>query len=382
MKILIAPDSFKGSLTAKEVATSIKRGIENVSKESVKTVSLPLADGGEGTMFNLVESTNGYIHNTLVSNPLGKEIKASYGITGDGTKAIIELASASGLQTLKDEELDPCITSTYGTGELILDALEKGIRSFIICLGGSATNDCGVGLLKAIGYQFFDKDGKEIDSGGASLSKLKMIDDSNIDKRIKQSEIQVAFDVTNPLVGKNGASNVFGPQKGASKKTVAILDKALFQFAKCVEKYNGKKVYNLKGGGAAGGTAAGLYGLLDVELKSGFEIVKETLDLNELFEKEKFDLVFTGEGKIDNQTAYGKTISGVVKLSKYYNVNTIAIVGSIENNLCELYNQGLTAAFSIVNAPMSLENSMKEAKHLIYYQSMQVFRLISNLKKV
>src|SRR5699024_4352271 len=197
--------------------------------------------------------------------------------------------------------------------------------------------------------QFFDKDGKEIDSGGASLSKLKMIDDSNIDKRIKQSEIQVAFDVTNPLVGKNGASNVFGPQKGASKKTVAILDKALFQFAKCVEKYNGKKVYNLKGGGAAGGTAAGLYGLLDVELKSGFEIVKETLDLNELFEKEKFDLVFTGEGKIDNQTAYGKTISGVVKLSKYYNVNTIAIVGSIENNLrSEEHTSELQSRFDLV----------------------------------
>src|SRR5699024_6335938 len=218
MRILIAPDSFKGSLTAKEVIEEIKRGIETVFHKRENVFSLPLADGGEGTIDSLIDATNGTIHKAVVLNPIGTRITAKYGITGDKKKAIIELATASGLHTLNSTDLNQCAASTYGTGQLILNALDKGIRSFIICLVGSATNDCGSGLLTALGYKFLDANNEELDYGGVELIKLNTIDDSEVDYRLKESEIQVAFDVTNPLVGSNGASVVYGPQKGASDK--------------------------------------------------------------------------------------------------------------------------------------------------------------------
>ncbi|MFS0821662.1 glycerate kinase [Bacillus sp. 1P02SD] len=381
MKILIAPDSFKGSLTANQVAEAMREGIHSVSPET-EVVIVPLADGGEGTVNSLMESTNGYFRNLEVYNPIGNKVNAQYGITGDSKTAVIELASASGLQTLPKNELDPAKASTFGSGQLILDALEIGIRSFIICLGGSATNDGGTGILRALGFRFLDSLGKELEPGGLALNRLHTIDESNVDERVRNSRFQVACDVDSPLIGPKGASFIFGPQKGALPEMAQKLDVSLSNFAERVYLHNGRRVHNLPGGGAAGGTSAGLYALLNAELAPGFEIVKKSLKLNMLFEKERFDLVLTGEGRIDHQTASGKVISSLASLAKIYNVETIAIAGAVEDGLEVLHERGLTAAFSILDGPKSLEQAIENSFFLIKKQSEQIYRLLKVRKNL
>lgn len=375
MKILIAPDSFKGSVSAKEAAQAMKKGVHKV-QPNADIHMVPMADGGEGTMIGLVEATGGTIHEVGVQDPFGRYRIGQYGVTGDGQTAIIELASASGLHTLTTEERDPKSASTYGSGQLVRDALKQGLRSFIICLGGSATNDAGSGLLKALGFQFLDAEGNELDPGGLQLKNLASIRTANVDQRVKQSSFQVACDVNNPFVGSNGASAVFGPQKGANQEIVEQLDGALKNFADVIEKQTNQLIHQMPGAGAAGGTAGGLLALFDAELKPGIKLVIETLQFERLFQHHHFDLLLTGEGKIDGQTASGKVVAGLAEQAKAYRVPTVALAGAVEGDLAPLYQKGLTTAFSIIDRPMTLEEAIANSPLFIEQQTERIFRLI------
>lgn len=376
MKILIAPDKFKGSLSAFEVADNIEKGILKVFPKAI-VVKVPMADGGEGTVESLVDATGGKIIKTNVKDPLFRDIESFYGILGDGKTAVIEMAAASGLYLLKDYERNPMITTTYGTGQLIKDALDRGCRRFIIAIGGSATNDGGAGMATALGVKFYDKDGREIGLGGGELSKIYSIDTSNLDERLKECEFIVACDVANPLIGENGASRVYGPQKGATKEMVEVLDKNLEHYGKLLEKYFNKKIIDVPGSGAAGGLGAGLMAFLNAQLKNGIEIIIETLKLEEKIKEA--DIVISGEGKIDFQTAFGKTISGIAKLCKKHNKPLIVIAGTVED-IENLYEIGVSSIFSIVEKPMSLEDAIKNAPTLLEKSAERIFRLIKAIK--
>ncbi|WP_010530107.1 glycerate kinase [Lentibacillus jeotgali] len=376
MKVLIAPDSFKGSITAREAALTMQQGIRKV-RTGADIELIPMADGGEGTMVGLVETTGGSYYEVEVEDPLGRSVMTQYGLTGDDGTAVIELSLASGLNTLTEDEFDPCSASTYGTGQLIMHALNEGVRKFIICLGGSATNDGGSGILKALGYQFLDENGNRIKSGGISLKDLHVIDDSHVTPKTREAFFQIACDVNNPFVGSNGATAIFGPQKGATSKMVKELDEAMEIFANRIEQKTGQSIHQVQGAGAAGGTAGGLLGLLNAELKPGIQLVMEAVQFEELIQRETFDLLLTGEGKIDGQTASGKVVAGLAEVAKRYNLPTIALAGSVEGDLTTLYEKGLSAVFSITNGPMSLQDSMKEGRKLIEKQTEQIFRLLS-----
>ncbi|ADD02705.1 glycerate kinase [Thermoanaerobacter italicus Ab9] len=376
VKILIAPDKFKESLSALKVADSIEKGILKVFPKVV-IEKVPLADGGEGTVESLVNATGGKIIKTNVKDPLFRDIESFYGILGDGETAVIEMAAASGLYLLKDYERNPMITTTYGTGQLIKDALDKGCRNFIIAVGGSATNDGGAGMATALGVKFYDKDGREIGLGGGALSKIYSIDTSNLDYRLKECRFIVACDVANPLIGENGASRVYGPQKGATKEMVKVLDKNLEHYGKLLEKYFNKRIIDVPGSGAAGGLGAGLMAFLNAQLKSGIEIIIEALKLEEKIKEA--DIVISGEGKVDFQTAFGKTISGIAKLCKKHNKPLIVIAGTVED-IEKLYEIGVSSVFSIMEKPMSLEDAIKNAPTLLEKSAERIFRLIKVIK--
>lgn len=372
MKIVIAPDSYKGSLTALEVANSIENGIRMVFNDSI-VEKIPMADGGEGTVQSLVDSTGGKIIYVTAKGPLLKEVNAFYGILGDGKTAVIEMAAASGLPLISKEERNPLLTTTYGTGELIKDALDKGCRNIIIGLGGSATNDGGLGMAKALGVSFLDEKGNDIGEGGGALNKLTSIDISNLDFRIKKCNITAACDVNNPLCGPEGASNVFGPQKGADENMIEVLDKNLTNYAEVIKKDLYIDIINTPGAGAAGGLGAGLIALLNAKIKRGIDIV---IDITNLEEKIKdADLVFTGEGMIDFQTAFGKTPFGVAKIAKKYNIPVIAIAGGIGKDAESLYDKGFDSIFPIVDSPMSLDKAMKDGKALIERTAERIMRV-------
>ncbi|MDP9750736.1 glycerate kinase [Thermoanaerobacter pentosaceus] len=376
MKILIVPDKFKESLSALKVADSIEKGILKVFPK-VGIEKVPMADGGEGTVESLVNATGGKIIKTNVKDPLFRDIESFYGILGDGETAVIEMAAASGLYLLKDYERNPMITTTYGTGQLIKDALDKGCRNFIIAVGGSATNDGGAGMATALGVKFYDKDGREIGLGGGALSKIYSIDTSNLDYRLKECRFIVACDVANPLIGENGASRVYGLQKGATKEMVKVLDKNLEHYGKLLEKYFNKRIIDVPGSGAAGGLGAGLMAFLNAQLKSGIEIIIEALKLEEKIKEA--DIVISGEGKVDFQTAFGKTISGIAKLCKKHNKPLIVIAGTVED-IEKLYEIGVSSVFSIMEKPMSLEDAIKNAPTLLEKSAERIFRLIKVIK--
>lgn len=375
MKVLIAPDSFKGSIDALSAAQAIERGILTVDPET-KTFLLPMADGGEGTMINLVQATKGTVVEVNSIDPLSRPLQSSYGITGDGKTAIIELATSSGIDLLKQEELNPLHTTTYGTGLLIKDAIEKGIKHFIVCLGGSATNDAGIGLLQALGYQFLDKNGVDIPLGTEHIHKIESIDESNVMPQIHDVKFEIACDVTNPFVGKQGASYIFGPQKGATPEIVERLDQSFIHFADVIKSFNGKEICNIEGAGAAGGTAGGMLAFLNAELKRGIELVVDFVNFKDIIEENEIDLIITGEGKIDGQTFGGKVISGIAQIAKSYQIPVIAIGGTVEMPLSALHEQGLTAAISIANGPITLEEAMNNGDKLIEQQTEQIFRAL------
>ena len=373
MKIVIAPDSFKDCLTSPDVAKFIEIGIRKVFPDaSIK--SLPLADGGEGTVVTLVTATNGKIFYKKVHDPLKREIFAHFGVLGDGETAVIEMASASGIELLKENERNPWETTSYGTGELIKHALDEGCRKIIIGIGGSATNDAGTGMLQALGLQFLNANKREIEPGGGALKELASIKTDKLDQRLKQSKIIIACDVLNPLLGKTGASIVYGPQKGADSNMVVQLDSNLKHFADVVRQQHGISVENIPGSGAAGGLGAGILAFLPSEIKPGFDIVKEVVELEK--HMQDTDLVITAEGKIDSQTAYGKTCAGVAGIAGKNNIPVIAFAGIVENGINELYKIGFRAIIPITNKPMSKDESIKKAGELLIMAVEQAMRLI------
>jgi len=361
VKIVIAPDSFKGSLSAGEVAAAIEEGVRKVfPKAEIRKV--PLADGGEGTVRALVEATGGKIKEVEVTGPLGEKVKANYGILGDEKTAVIEMATASGLPLVPPRKRDPSRTTTYGTGELIKAALQEGCREFIVGIGGSATTDGGAGMAQALGAKLLDEKGQDIGFGGGELKKLERIDLAHFDRRIKESKVTVASDVDNPLWGEKGAARVYGPQKGATPEMVEELDKALRHFAEIIKRDLHKDVANIPGAGAAGGLGAGLMAFLEANLRPGIDIVMEVMKL----EKNILDadLVITGEGKMDKQTIYGKAPYGVAKLAGRHKKKVIGICGMLGEGAEILYQHGFQALFPNRIDSMSREEAMQRAKEL------------------
>ena len=379
MKIVIAPDSFKGSLTALQVAGAIEVGLRRVFPDAA-IEKVPMADGGEGTVQSLVDATGGEILTTQVVDPLSNSIEAEYGVLGDGVTAVIEMAAASGLTLVPLDKRDPRITTTYGTGELIQAALAHGCRKLIIGIGGSATNDGGAGMAQALGAKLLTTSGKQIEPGGGSLATLSSIDLSELDPRIAETETVVACDVNNPLTGKQGASHVYGPQKGATSEMIEVLDANLAHFDKTVQRDLSKSVGNVPGAGAAGGLGAGLMAFLDASLKSGIEIVTEAIQLSKRFSDA--DLVITGEGQINFQTVFGKTPVGVAKVAKTHNLPVIAIAGSIADDSNGVYDAGIDAMVDIVPEPMSLETAIENATTLIETAAERAGRMVATGMKI
>ena len=369
MKIVVAPDSFKGSLTALEVADAIKEGIRRVMPEA-EIDEVPMADGGEGTVQALVDATAGQMITEEVCDPLGNQIQADFGILGDGKTAVIEMAAASGLPLVPEDKRNPMLTTTYGTGELIQVALERGCRKLIVGIGGSATVDGGAGMAQALGARLLDKDGNEIPRGGGGVELLDRIDVSQLDARVyagrdarAPATTVVACDVDNPLVGPRGGPEVYGPQKGATPEMVKKLDRYLDRYADIIKRDLGADVKEAPGAGAAGGLGAGLMAFLNAELRSGIDIVIEASGLEQHLEGA--DLVITGEGMIDRQTIYGKTPIGVAKSAKKSGIPVIGIAGGIGDDASVVYENGIDALMSIVSYPMSLEIAMERAQDLV-----------------
>ena len=363
MKFVLAPDSFKESMTAREACDAMERGIKKVIKDA-ECIKVPMADGGEGTVEALVMSTEGKLVETFVTPPIGKEKeKASYGLLGDGSKAIIEMASASGIQLVKREERNPLIATTFGTGELILDAIKNGAKHILIGIGGSATNDGGAGMIQALGGHLLDSDGNELPFGGLALSKLNKIDLSNLNESLKGVTFEIACDVNNPLIGEKGASRIFGPQKGATEEMIVALDKALENYANVIKKDLGKDVAHIEGAGAAGGLGAALLAFLNAKLLRGIDLIIKHTELEEKIKGA--DFVFTGEGGIDSQTIFGKTPMGVALAAKRHGVKTIAFAGKVEDGSENLYDVGITSIFGILRGVTSLDEALKDgAKNL------------------
>ena len=374
MKFVLAPDSFKESLTAKEVADAMEVGIKKIFKDA-ECVKVPMADGGEGTVQSLVDATDGKIYEVVVTGPLGNKVNAKYGILGDGQTAVIEMAEASGIHYVKKEDRNPLITTTFGTGELIKSALDKGVKKIIIGIGGSATNDGGAGMLQALGAKLLDKDNKEIPFGGGGLSELVKINLDDFDKRIKEVEIEVACDVSNTLTGKEGASAVFGPQKGATEEIIKILDENLHHYADIVNKTIGKDMENQKGSGAAGGLGFALLAFCDGKLNRGIDIVIKYADLSEKMKGASY--VITGEGSIDSQTRFGKTPFGVSQVAKQYDIPVIGIAGNVGEGIDELYDLGFDSILSIMPGVMTLDKALSNAKENIENTLENVARLLS-----
>jgi glycerate kinase len=362
MKIIIAPQAFKGSLKAHEAAESMAKGVKSAINNS-EIVLLPLADGGEGTVKAMVEATKGRLSVTEVHGPLGEMVKATWGVLGDGKTAIIEMAAASGLNLLPKNSLGAMSASTLGTGELIRTALEAGYRRIIIGLGDSATSDGGAGMARALGIKLLDAQKRPIPPGGEGLSHLEHIDVTGLHPLIRESIIICACDVTNPLYGKEGAAYVYGPQKGATPKMARQLDTGLRKFADIIKRDMGKDISKIPGGGAAGGLAAGLFAFLDASLQSGIDIVCDSID----FDKHLVgaDLVLTGEGCIDRQTPRGKTISGIALRAKKAGVPVIAFAGELNEGYEEVYSIGIEKAVSIVPDGMKPEEAMVNAARLL-----------------
>lgn len=373
MKVVIAPDSFKDSLSALGVAQAIAQGWKEVFSDA-ETILCPMADGGEGTLEAVLEVCKGEWREKTVVGPLGKPVQAKWGWLEQQKIAMIEMAQASGIQLVPPSERDACQSTTFGTGQLILDALDAGAKDIILTVGGSATNDCGTGLLTALGARLLDSNQHVLSAGGLALSNLSKIDLTHFDPRIQQTRFLLAADVTNPLCGPNGASYIFGPQKGASLAQVQLLDQALAHFADVSAQLLGFDKRDEAGSGAAGGLGFAAKSYLNAEFKAGVEVVAE---LNQLAHKiSSADWVITGEGKFDQQTLNGKTVFGVSRVSKKKNVPVIVIAGTLGKGYQVLYEHGVTAAFSLTNGPITLEQACEQAAELIYERTVDIARLI------
>ena len=373
MKVVIAPDSFKDSLSALKVAQAIAKGWQAVFPHA-ETLICPMADGGEGTIEAVLEVCKGEWREKTVVGPLGQPVQAKWGWLEHQKIAIIEMAQASGIQLVPPSERDACHSTTFGTGQLILDALDAGAKDIILTVGGSATNDGGTGLLSALGAVLLDANQKVLPAGGLALSNLSHIDLTHFDSRIQHTRFLLAADVTNPLCGPNGASHIFGPQKGASPTQVTLLDAALAHFADVSAELLGFDKRDEAGSGAAGGLGFAAKSYLNADFKAGVKVVAE---LNQLEHKiADADWVITGEGKFDQQTLSGKTVFGVSQIAKAHNVPVIVIAGTLGEGYQALYEHGVTAAFSLANGPITLEQACEHAAELIYERTVDIAKLI------
>ncbi len=373
-KYVVAPDSFKESMTAKEVCDAMEKGIKEADS-AAEVIKVPMADGGEGTVDSLVDATHGQRVIVEVTGPLGNKISAYYGILGNGTTAVIEMAKASGLEIVEKKKRNPMITTTFGTGELIRDALDHNVKEIIIGLGGSSTNDGGSGMAQALGAKLLDQNNHQISFGGGNLDKLDKIDISNLDSRLQDVKIILASDVTNPLIGKDGASRVFGPQKGATPEMVEKLENNLQHYAKIVKRDLNKEVALVSGAGAAGGLGAGLMAFTTCEMRRGVDLAIEVTKLEEKIRDA--DYVFTGEGGTDFQTKFGKTPYGVAKLGKKYHKPVISLAGYLGEGIDSLYSEGFTAIFGIIPGACDLSTALKSGPSNVARTTENIVRLLN-----
>tara|TARA_B110000438_G_scaffold101946_1_gene100848 strand:+ start:7900 stop:9036 length:1137 start_codon:yes stop_codon:yes gene_type:complete len=372
-KILISPQEYKESLTGIEVAKAMKEGILEVNK-NIEIELAPVADGGDGTLQTMVDVTNGEIISKKVKNPIDDIINSEWGKLGDNKTAVIEMAKASGLALLKDEQKSALNTSTFGTGQLFKDALDSGIKNFIVGIGGSATNDGGAGFISALGAKLLDKNDSEVKPCGANLSKISKIDLSNFDKRVSDITVNVACDVNNPMCGEHGASAIFGPQKGASNSDIKILDANLLHWSKIIKSQFNKDILNVPGSGAAGGLGGGLMAFVNAKLSSGADIILNSLD----YDKKLIgvDLVIVGEGQTDKSTQFNKSPVAVAQRAKKLGIPVICISGSLGEGYLDSSSQGINAYFSIVNKPMSLDIALNNAYDLISKSTKEIYKTL------
>ena len=371
MKIIIAADSFKGSATSDEVSDSIEKGIRKFSEIETEIKKIPIADGGEGTVDSVVKATDGIFEYMEVKGPLGKVVKAKFGFIHNDT-AILEMAEASGINLISEEEKDPFRTNTYGVGEILKYILDKGIRKIFIGIGGSATNDGGAGMLHSLGVRFYDSGNNEIGYCPEELKELSKVDITGLDKRIFESEIIVLSDVSNPLCGENGASYIYGPQKGASPEDIKVLDKILENYGNIVDRELKDSFMQKPGTGAAGGLGYALLSICRAEFRVGIDEIVKLIGLEE--EIKNSDLIITGEGRIDNQSVNGKAPIGIAKIAKKYNLPVIAIVGSSALQLDDIYQNGIDLVLDVINEPMKLERAMSEVDKLLEFAGEKAIR--------
>lgn len=379
MKVVISIDSLKSSLSSMEAANAIKEGILNVDTDTDITI-MPLADGGEGTVDALVDGMHGEAIITKVTGPVVEKVDAKYGILKETNTAIMEMAQAAGFALVPNHLKNPLYTTTYGVGEMIKEAIQKGCRNFIVGIGGSATNDAGVGMLQALGFEFYDEDGESVGFGGQVLEKIKSIKIDNKLKELDECNFKIACDVNNPLFGENGAAYVYGPQKGATPEIVKELDNGLRTFAEVVKNELGKDIAEFPGTGAAGGLGFAFLGFLNGKLESGIKIILDEINLEDAVKDA--DLVITGEGRLDNQTAMGKAPIGVAKIAKKYGAKVIAIAGCTTDDAVKCNEEGIDAFFSIVNSAITLEEAINKetaTKNMIATTT-QIFRLIKAMR--
>lgn len=379
MKVVVAIDSLKGSLSSMEAGRAIEEGVKKAVKDA-EVIVKPLADGGEGTTDALIEGLKGERIDIQVTGPLGEGVAAYYGFLPETKTAILEMAAAAGITLLPAGVKDPLRASTYGVGQMIRDAVNRGARDFIIGIGGSATNDGGIGMLKALGYEFLDKDGKAVGEGAAALGSVVKVTDEGVMPELKECHFRVACDVTNPLCGENGATFIYGPQKGVSEEMKKELDMAMKSYAKACAEYAGTDYSEYPGSGAAGGLGFALMTFLPAELKSGIDLILDAVGLEECLSDA--DYVITGEGRLDHQTAMGKAPAGVAKLAKKYGATVIALAGALTKDAGVCNDAGIDGFFSILTAVTSLEEAMKKetAAYNMTLTAEQLFRLLGTKK--
>lgn len=375
MKIVIAIDSFKGSLTSIDAGNTIKSSILKIKPEA-EIIVKPLADGGEGTTDALIEGLNGNKINITVTGPLGTPVDAYYGILPETNTAVMEMAQASGITLISEKEKNPLTATTYGVGEMILDACKRGCKNFIIGIGGSATNDGGLGMLKALGYEFLDSNGNDVSEGAKALSLIQTVNDKNVSSLLSSCNFRIACDVNNPLYGPNGATYVYGPQKGVTKEQLAFLDNNMKHYAAISSDFLGINHANTPGAGAAGGMGFAFLSYLNATLLPGIELIMNAVDLEK--DLKDADIVITGEGRLDYQSAMGKAPVGVARLAKKYNAKVIAFAGSVTDDACTCNKAGIDAFFPIIRGITSLEDAMnpENAKRNLFATVEQVFRIL------
>ncbi len=378
MRVLVAPDSFKGSLSAPEFC-AIAGQVFATCLPGSEVAGLPMADGGEGTAEALVRGTAGKMRSLTVSGPLGETVEANYGLLGDGVTAVVEMAQASGLPLVPPDRLDPLRATSYGTGELIAKVLEQGAEHIILALGGSATNDGGMGALRALGFAFLDRAGSPVEPNGGALEEIASVVAERVHPRLGTVSITIASDVTNPLLGKRGATTTYGPQKGADAQALQRLERGLTRFAEVTTEFNGSDHRDTPGAGAAGGMGFGFLSYAGAALCSGFEVVAEAYALDRRLEQGCWDLILTGEGRVDVQSIQGKLVGRIAELGNKYRIPVVVLAGAVQGDISELYRGGVTSVSSIVTGPMQLEQAMQQAPLLLRRRLIDLCNLLQGI---